>query len=99
MNQRHPDTVLFLARHVAGDPEMPFAELVDVHADQLLLRTGTPGELATVSLPLGSTVTSRAEMVAELRRILLVARAAAPDDPVTSLEADIASRSTSTNGH
>jgi uridine phosphorylase len=99
MNQRHPDTVLFLARHLAGDPGMQFAELMDVHADQLLLRTGTPGGLATVSLPLGSTVTSRAEMVAELRRILLIARATAPDEPLTSLETDIAARSTSTNGH
>ena len=33
LNQRHPDTVLFDARHLAGDPGMQFAELVDVHAN------------------------------------------------------------------
>ena len=99
LNQRHPDIVLFLARHLAGDPGMQFAELVDVHADQLVLRTGTPGELAAISVPLGAVVGSRAELVAELRRILLAARAAAPGEPLTSLEADISSRSTSSNGH
>ena len=99
LNQRHPDTVLFLARHLAGDPGVQFAELVDVHANQLVLRTGTPGELATVSVALASVVTSRAELVAELRNILLIARAVAPDEPVTSLEAELASRSTSPNGH
>ena len=92
LNQRHPDTVLFLARHLAGDPGMQVAELVDVHADQLVLRTGTPGQLVTASVPLGSVVGSRADLVAELRRLLLIARAAAPDEPVTSLEADIATR-------
>ena len=99
LNQRHPDTVLFPARHLAGDPGMQFAGLVDVHADQLVLRTGTPQEPATVSVTLGSAVASRAELLAELRRILLIARATAPDEPLTSLETDIAARSTSTNGH
>lgn len=99
LNQRHPDTVLFLARHLTGDSGMHFAELVDIHADELVLRTGTPGKFATVKFTLGSVVASRAELVTELRRILLIARAAAPDEPLTSLEANIASRPTSTNGH
>ena len=41
LNQRHPDTVLFLARHLAGDAATQLAELVDVHADQLVIRMGT----------------------------------------------------------
>jgi len=98
LNQRHPDTVLYLARHLADSSAVQIAELVDVHGDQLVLRMGTPGELATVSVTLGSVVASRAELVAELRRILLIARAAAPGQPLTSLEADIASRH-STGGH
>lgn len=99
LNQRHSDTVLFLARHLTGDPRMPAAELVDVHADQMVLRTGTPGELTTISVTLDSVVASRAELVAELQRLLLIARAATPDEPLTSLEADIASRHTGNNGH
>ena len=99
LNQRHPDTVLFLARHLAGDSGMLLAELVDVHADQLVLRMGAPGEFTTISFTLDSVVASRAELVAELRRILLNARAATPDEPLTSLEADIASRHTGNSGH
>ena len=99
LNQRHPDTVLFLARQLAGDAGMQSAELVDVHADQLVLRAGTPWELATVSFTLSSLVGSRAELVAELRRILQIARTAAPDEPLTSLEADIASRPGGSHGH
>jgi hypothetical protein len=38
-------------------------------------------------------------VVAELRRMLLMARAAAPDAPLTTLKAGIASRQTGTGGH
>lgn len=99
LNQRHPDTVLFLARHLAGDPGMRVAELVDVHADQLVIQIGVPGELAATTFTLGSAVASRSELVAELRRILLIARAAASDEPLTSLEADINSHHPSAGNH
>ena len=91
--------MLFLARHLAGDSGMLLADLVDVHADQLVLRVGTPCESTTTSFTLDSVVASRAELVTELRRMLLIARAAAPDEPPTSLEGDIASRHTGNNGH
>lgn len=99
LNQRHPDTVLFLARHLSARPGLEVAELVDVDADQLVLRLGTPDALATARFTLSTVVASRAELITELRRVLLMARAAAPEEPLTSLEADIASRPTGTRGH
>jgi hypothetical protein len=34
LNQRHPDTVLFLTRHLATDPELSAAEFIDVDGAQ-----------------------------------------------------------------
>lgn len=93
LNQRHPDTVLFLTRHLATDPGLSAAELIAVEGDQLTVQVCTVDVSRTVTLPLGAPVTSRSELLGQLFSVLRAARAAAPGEPLTSLEVDIESRS------
>jgi hypothetical protein len=99
LNQRHPDTVLFLGRHLTDDPDLEAAELVDVDADQLTLSVTTTGSERSVTITLPDAVASRAEFLTALRRFLADARAANPDAPRSSLEADIAERSGGSHDH
>jgi hypothetical protein len=89
LNQRHPDTVLFLARHLIGDEQPTDAQLVGIKADQLLIGVTTTGRSRTVPLPLTAAVASRSELVDQLAAMLRAAREARPDEPLTSLEVDI----------
>lgn len=99
LNQRHPDTVLLLAQYLTGDPGLSAADLVDVEADQLTLRATAAGPPRTVTVSLPDPVASRAEFLTVLGCVLAYARAAAPAEPLTSLEADIAERSRGAHGH
>jgi hypothetical protein len=89
LNQRHPDTVLFLARHLIGDEQPTDAQLVGIKADRLLIGVTTTGRSRTVPLPLTAAVASRSELVDQLAAMLRAAREARPDEPLTSLEIDI----------
>ena len=89
LNQRHPDTVLFLARHFVGDEQPTDAQLVGIKADQLVIEVTTTGGSRTVPLPLTAAVASRSELVDQLAAMLRAAREARPDAPLTSLEIDI----------
>jgi hypothetical protein len=89
LNQRHPDTVLFLARHFVGDEHPTDAQLVGIKADQLVIGVTTTGGSRTVPLPLTAAVASRSELVDQLAAMLRAAREARPDEPLTSLEIDI----------
>jgi hypothetical protein len=99
LNQRHPDTVLFLGRYLTDDWDLVAADLVDVHADRLTLSVTTTGSERSVTVTLPDPVTSRAEFLTAIRRFLTDARAARPGEPLTSLEADIAKRSGGSHDH
>jgi hypothetical protein len=89
LNQRHPDTVMFLARHLIGDEQPTDAQLVCIKGDQLLTGVTTTGCSQTVPLPLTTAVASRSELVDQIAAMLRAAREARPDEPLTSLEVDI----------
>jgi hypothetical protein len=89
LNQRHPDTVMFLARHLIGDEQPTDAQLVGIKGDQLLTGVTTTGCSQTVPLPLTTAVASRSELVDQIAAMLRAAREARPDEPLTSLEVDI----------
>ena len=92
LNQRHPDTVLFLTRHLATDPGLSAAEFIAVDGDQLTVQVSSVGGSRNLTLPLGAPVRSRSELLGELFSILRAARANAPGEPLTSLEVDIGSK-------
>jgi hypothetical protein len=89
LNQRHPDTLLFVARHLTGDEQLTDAQFVGIQGAQLMtVVTGTDGS-QTVALPLKAPVASRSELLDQLATMLRAAREAKPDEPLTSLEGDI----------
>ena len=92
LNQRHPDTVLFLTRHLATDPGLSAAEFIDVDGDQLAVQVTGVGGSRNLMLPLEAPVRSRSELLTQLISILRAARSAAPGEPLTSLEVDLESR-------
>jgi Protein of unknown function (DUF2470) len=92
LNQRHPDTVLFLARHLTAKPDAVAAALVDVDRARLTVRLDTADGPRTVTVPLPVPVRSRADLLAQLSEMLRTARAAAPNTPLTSLESEISAR-------
>ena len=89
LNQRHPDTVLFLARHLTGDEQLTDAQLRRVQGMQLLIEVTRTDGSRTVPLTLTTAATSRSELVDQLAAILRAAREASPDEPLTSLELDV----------
>jgi DNA-binding LacI/PurR family transcriptional regulator len=89
LNLRHPDTVLFLARHFVGEEQLTDAHLAGIKGDQLVIGVTTTGGSRTVPLPLTSAVASRSELGDQMAAMLQAAREARPDEPLTSLEVDI----------
>jgi Protein of unknown function (DUF2470) len=89
LNQRHPDTVMFLARHLIGDEQPTDAQFVGIKCHQLMIGVTTTGGSRTVPLPLTAAVASRSELVDQIAAMLRAAREARPDEPLTSLEVDI----------
>jgi Protein of unknown function (DUF2470) len=92
LNQRHPDTVLFLARHLTAEPDAVAAALVDVDGARLTVRLDTAEGRRIAAVPLPEPVRSRADLLPQLSEMLRTARAAAPNAPLTSLESQIAAR-------
>ena len=91
LNRKHPDTVLFLARHVAGASDAVDAELLGVDRDgvDIVVRDGTGSTAAR--LEFGAPISDVPDLRIQLQGLLGKARHAAPDKPLTSLEAEIAS--------
>ena len=92
LNERHPDTVRFLARYATGNRELIAAELMTVQNDQLNFSFQTPHGSANGHLTLTAPVSSRSDLLAQLTDILATARAAAPSEPPTSLESHVADK-------
>jgi hypothetical protein len=99
LNQRHPDTVLFLARHLTAEPDAVAATLVDVDRALLTLRVETRDGPRTVTVPLPDPVRSRADLLLRLSEMLRTARAAAPHTALTSLESAIAATPSASHRH
>jgi hypothetical protein len=92
LNQRHPDTVLFLARHLADEAGVAAAALVDVDGDRLTVRVDTADGRRTMTVPLPRPVQSRADLLPQLLEMLRMARTGTPTVPLTSLESVIEAR-------
>jgi Domain of unknown function (DUF2470) len=87
LNRRHPDTVLFLARHLTGDEQqLTDAQLLRVQGTYLLIEVTRTDGSKTLPVPLTVAVASRSELVNQLARILRAAREASPDESLASLE-------------
>ena len=92
LNAKHADTVLFLATHGIGGPDVISAELLAVDPDGIEVSVaGSTGPTRTVRLPFAEPVDSVAGVRKQLGALLRSARNAAPDGPRTSLEQQIAS--------
>jgi Protein of unknown function (DUF2470) len=91
LNGKHADTVLFLARRAAGVTDAADAELrtVDRHGVDIAVRQ--PHGSTTVRLDVLAPINATSDLRLQLRRVLHKARQAAPVEPMTSLESEIAS--------
>lgn len=84
LDERHPDTVLFLARHAAGRPEAVTASLLSVDDAGITLTVDGADEPLRVVFP--PAAGPAPDPRARLRQLLLSTRAARPGGPLTSLE-------------
>ncbi len=89
LNSRHPDTVLFLARHSAGIADALAAELVGADYEGIDMSVKRALGSSTGRLQFGQPITAAAELRPQLRGLLIAARAAAPQEPLTSLEEEM----------
>lgn len=86
LNQRHPDTILFLARTVAGQPDAASAQIATVEGNQIVFDVRTADRHLTVGVRTPSSVTSRQDLVTQIARLLRQGRSTSPEDALTSLE-------------
>jgi putative heme iron utilization protein len=86
LNGKHADTVLFLARHAAGVADAVEAELLRVDSDGVDIAVRQPLRSSTARLQFAEAIHAAPEFRLQLRGLLDKARAAAPDEPPTSLE-------------
>lgn len=86
LNERHPDTVLFLARYAAEQPDATTAALVAVDADGITLTIGGSGQQVRVSFDAVAASGQATDARSRLRQLLQATRAAHPGTPLTSLE-------------
>jgi putative heme iron utilization protein len=86
LNERHPDTVLFLARYAAGHRQATTANLLSVDTDGITLTID--GSEQEVRVPFDTAIASSqtADARSRLRRLLEATRAANSGIPLTSLE-------------
>ena len=84
LDERHPDTVLFLARSCDGHAEATSAELLAVADAGVTLSTDLSAE--PVHLPFDTSPGQPADPRGRFRRLLETARSQRPDEPLTSLE-------------
>jgi hypothetical protein len=91
LNRKHPDTVLFLARHAAGASDAVDAELLaaDRKGVDIAVRDATGS--TTARLEFDAPISGASDLRVQVRGLLGKARQAAPDEPLTSLEEEAAS--------
>jgi putative heme iron utilization protein len=91
LNGKHADTILFVARHAAGVPDAIGAELVAVDPDGVDLAVRNARASSIARLEFDAAISGVPDFQLQLRGLLATARSAAPDEPLTSLEEQIAS--------
>jgi putative heme iron utilization protein len=91
LNRKHPGTVLFLARHAAGASDAVDAELLAVDRDGVDIEVRAALGSTTTRLEFTAPINAASDLRHQLQGLLAEARVAAPDDPLTSLEEEIAS--------
>lgn len=91
LNGNHADSVLFLASHVAGT-ELLDAELVAADRDGVDIRVRDTSGDRTVRLAFTTSIASTADLQGQLLGRMTTARADAPDGPLTSIEAELATQ-------
>ena len=91
LNGNHADSVVFLAGHLVGRPVVD-AELVAVDAAGADLRVRDDEGDRTIRIDFSGPIDSTADLQGQLIGRLMEAREAAPDGPLTSIEAEIASQ-------
>lgn len=85
LNERYPDTVLFLARNAAGQPAAMAAELLAVDSDGVTLCIDGSAPAVRICFPAtGSAEPTEAR--SRLRQLVQATRAAHPSEALTSLE-------------
>lgn len=92
LNGNHADSVLFLARHVAGDPALTDAELLVATSDGVEIEVrGHEGD-RRVQLTAPTPLASTADLQGLLIGTMSAARAAAPEGELTSIERELATQ-------
>jgi putative heme iron utilization protein len=89
VNAKHADTVLFLARHAAGVSDAVDAELLAADPDGVDIAARYARGSSTARLQFTTPINAVPDLQLQLRHFLETARAAAPDEPLTSLEEEI----------
>ena len=92
LNHKHPDTVLFLARRAASVSDAVEAEMVSVDRDGVDIAVRQARGWTTTRLEFNAPINVAPDLRLRLRDVLGEARQATPDEPLTSLEEEIASR-------
>ena len=92
LNGNHADTVLLVARHVAGDHALTDAELVGATAAGVDLDVRGPDGGRSLHLPAPTPLGSTAELQGLLIGQVGAARAADPDGELTSIERELAAQ-------
>jgi hypothetical protein len=91
LNLKHADTVLFLAKHAAEVPDVVGAQLRVADRDGVDLSVQQASGSTTVRLEFSAAIEAVPDLRLQIRGLLGEAREAAPDEPLTSLEEEIAS--------
>ncbi len=91
LNRKHADTVLFLARHAGGVSDGVAAELHTVDRNGVEIMVRQPQGSTTARLPFSERIDTAPDLRHQVRDLLAKARAAAPDEPLTSLELEMTS--------
>ena len=92
LNARHPDTILFVARYTLARPDLVAATLEDIEGGDLLWSVTTATSQLSDRSHLTDAPSSAQGFREAFRTLLTAARAAAPGQQLTSLEADLAGR-------
>jgi hypothetical protein len=92
LNRKHPDTVLFLARRASGVSDAVHAELLVVDRDGVDIAVRQAQGSTTARLEFTEPINAVPDVRLRLSDLLSMAPQVAPDEPLTSLEEEIASR-------
>jgi Protein of unknown function (DUF2470) len=91
LNLKHADTVLFLARHATEAPDVIGAQLRVADRDGIDISVRQASGPTTVRLEFSAAIEAVPDLRLQIRGLLGEAREAAPHEPLTSLEEEIAS--------